>query len=449
MQTNAARRLDTVIVGLGKTGFSVARYLARHGVEFAVTDNRRTPPCLSALLAENPEVHLSLGAFDEVLLGAARRVILSPGVSRLEPALRGAVQASAEVISDIELFAREVRAPVIAITGSNGKSTVTTLVGMMLKHGGMDVRIGGNIGTPALALLDADEPDYYVLELSSFQLESTSTLKPTAAAVLNVSEDHMDRYASPEEYAAAKARIYSNCEHLVANADDAVVMSMVEAAARVSTFGMSPDCGADFGISGDRGEERLAYRGAPLMAVSELRMRGRHNWANALAALALTQDALRDFGPRLDVLREFPGLPHRCQWIATIRGVDWFNDSKATNVGASCAAIAGLGGARDLILIAGGDGKGADFTRLADTVREFVRYVLLIGRDAERIADALGAGIPVSRFQSLQEAVRAASKIAKSGEAVLLSPACASLDMFENYEARGASFVNEVRRLEG
>jgi len=448
MDTRIARNLDTVIVGLGHTGLSVARFLAAQDIDFAITDTRRHPPCLDALLAELPQSHLSLGAIDGALIQGAECIVLSPGIARDDPRLRKSLKSDTELISDIELFARHVTAPVIAVTGSNGKSTVATLAAAMLKATGRKVGLGGNIGTPALALLGSREPDFHVLELSSFQLENTYSLCPMAAAVLNVSEDHMDRYTDVARYMDAKARIYCNSEFVIANADDQRVMSMVSDRRNILTFGIAPDTVADFTLAEQAGVENLAYQGTSLFPVSELRIPGRHNIANALAALALTHAATPDIDSKLQALREFSGLAHRCEWIDEIHGVDWFNDSKATNVGAACAAIAGLGPARRLVLIAGGDSKGADFSQLAQVGAKYLRHAVLLGRDAALLAKALDQLVPVVTVASLGEAVRTANILAQPGDAVLLSPACASFDMFENYEERGQAFVEAVRALQ-
>lgn len=436
----------TLIVGLGKTGVSCARYLAAHGHEVAVTDSRDQPPGLAALRREVPDAAVFVGGFSEEALARAEQVVLSPGVPLADPYVQRALARGLPVVGDIELFARAARAPVVAVTGSNGKSTVVTIVGLMAERAGRRVRVGANLGTPALDLLADGEPDLYVLELSSFQLETTHSLAPLAAAVLNVSPDHMDRYATFDDYAAAKARIYRGCRIAVLNRDDACVMAMRPAGATAVTFGLgaSPADG-DYGLLEHAGGEWLARGREPLMPVTALRVRGRHNVANALAALALGEAAGLAREAMIDVLSEFRGLPHRTEWVAEVRGVTWLNDSKATNVGATLAAVAGF--ATPLVLIAGGDGKGQDFAPLAAALPGRVRAVVLLGRDAPRIAAAIGDRVPVKLVTTMEQAVKQAARLAKAGDTVLLSPACSSLDMFENFEQRGRQFAEAVRRL--
>jgi len=436
----------TVIVGMGKTGLSFARFLRRHGETFAITDTRREPPGMAALRAEMPGVPAHFGADCEQLLRGARRVLLSPGVSAREPAVAAAIERGAEVIGDIELFARHADAPVVAITGANGKSTVTTLVGAMAKRAGRDVRTGGNLGTPALDLLGGESPDLYVLELSSFQLETVTSLNAKAAAVLNISPDHMDRYSTLEEYAAAKRRIYRGTGVMVMNADDAIVMRMAEPARERVLFSLhAPQADADFGLFDAGGEPWLAHGGRRLMPAREMRIKGMHNVANALAALALGHGAGLPAEAMLQTLREFPGLPHRCQWVGSARGVDWFDDSKGTNVGATVAAIQGLGAERPLVLIAGGDGKGQDFSELAGAARNRLRGAVTIGRDGPAIAAVLQDVVAVTQARDMQDAVARAADMAQPGDAVLLSPACASFDMFRDYVHRGEVFAAAVK----
>lgn len=439
-----------LIVGLGKTGLSCARYLASQGVEVAVVDSREQPPALETMRQELPDVAVFTGGFDERVFAHAEQLVVSPGVSLREPAVAHALARGVPVLGDVELFARAARAPVIAITGSNGKSTVTSLVGEMVRAVGLEVRVGGNLGTPALELLRDQEPDFYVLELSSFQLETTSSLQPVAAAVLNVSADHMDRYESLNEYAAAKQRIYHAAATRVLNRDDALVSAMAESSAEaggeIVWFGLeTPRSDREYGLActGDdcwlaRGKERL-------LPESALRMRGRHNVANALAALALANAAGIDGEQALQVLREFPGLAHRSQWVAERNGVTWFNDSKGTNVGATLAAVSGM--PDKVVLIAGGDGKGADFSSLRPVLAQKGRAAVLIGRDAPRLEQALQGALPLVRAADMQEAVAQAAQWAQPGDTVLLSPACASLDMYRNYEHRGEVFMEAVQEL--
>jgi UDP-N-acetylmuramoylalanine--D-glutamate ligase len=440
-----ARR--TVIVGLGRTGLACARYLNAHGARVAITDSRADPPELGNLGELAAQVDVRLGGFDARLLADAVQVVVSPGVSLREPFLREALARDIEVVGDIELFARAVRAPVIAVTGTNGKSTVTTLVALMLEAAGRNVRAGGNLGEPALNLLDGPIPDFYVLELSSFQLETTESLALRAAAVLNVSADHLDRYATVADYAAAKARIFRSCEQAVVNLDDPLVAAMVPADRPRLGFSIAPGSRAEFTLARALDSELwLVKRGEPKLALGEMKLAGLHNAANALAALALAEAANIDERAALEVLRSFSGLPHRMQWVADRRGVRWIDDSKGTNVGATIAAVKGMTG--PLILVAGGDGKGQDFTPLAAAFRDKVRHVVLIGRDAALLAGALRGVCTTEQAATLPDAVRAAADRAQGGDTVLLSPACASLDMFRDYAQRGEVFAAAVRGLE-
>lgn len=448
---DSLRRQRVLIVGLGATGLSCARFLAAQGVEVAITDSRANPPGLDVLQKELPDTAVFVGGFETSAFERADVLLLSPGVSLREPLVAEARARGAEVLGDVELFARLVNVPVIAITGSNGKSTVTTLVGAMARAAGRKVAVGGNIGTPVLDLLD-EAHDLYVLELSSFQLETTRSLEAVAATILNISEDHMDRYASLADYTAAKARIFHGSGVLIVNRDDARVTATLEMLAggrRLIHFGLQVPVAGDFGICQNKGEDWLCLgheMGAEaLLAVAKLRIRGRHNLANALAALALGQAAGLPMAAMLEVLRDFAGLAHRCQWLGEYRGVNWYNDSKATNVGAAIAAIRGVE-AEKIVLIAGGQGKGQDFTPLAEPLRQRVRAVVLLGEDAELIETIVPESLSVCHAQSMAEAVKLAAQVAQAGDAVLLSPACASLDMFRGFEQRGEAFMQQVER---
>lgn len=435
-----------VIAGLGVTGLSVARHLSEMGERFVVIDSRTSPPCLAQLQSELPDVPLTLGEFsDDAFLGADE-VILSPGLSRQHPAVKTAIEAGIPVIGDIELFARRASAPIVAITGSNGKSTVTTLVGEMFAEAGIDAAVGGNLGVPALDLL-APNIAYYVLELSSFQLESVLALNAEVATVLNISLDHMDRYRSLLDYHQAKHRIFIGARQVVTNRDDRLSAALVGDAVKQWSFGLDQPDFKGFGLRQHQGEPWLYYQFEPLMAERELGMTGRHNTANALAALALGTAAGLPIAPMLAVLRRFQGLPHRCQRVATRNGVTYINDSKATNVGATLAAIAGLRGADNLVLIAGGQGKGQDFTPLASVLQGAVRQLILMGEDAPVIGDAVAGAVPVLFATGLDAAVSAAAQIARPGDIVLLSPACASFDMFRGFADRGEQFVRAAEAL--
>jgi UDP-N-acetylmuramoylalanine--D-glutamate ligase len=442
VKQDTQQALRTLVVGLGATGVSCARFLSRSGVPVAVTDSREHPPGLETLQRELPDVALFLGGFDEQAFARAERIVVSPGVSLREPLLAEARARGVEVIGDIELFARHVSAPVIGITGSNGKSTVTTLLGLMLRQAGRNARVGGNLGVPALDLVTDDEPDLYVLELSSFQLETVHSLSCLAAVVLNVSADHMDRYNSLGDYAKAKQTIYHHARLQVVNRDDKFAAALAHEHAPVVGFGLGEPQGNDYGLRRAGDAMWIAHGDTTLMPVAELRMPGLHNLANALAALALGDAAGLPVEVMLQALREFQGLPHRTEWVGEYQGVRWFNDSKATNIGAALAAVQGFEG--PLVLIAGGQGKGADFSELAAGLDTRVRHVILLGEAADEIEAALQGRIPVSRAADMTEAVQLAAARAQPGDTVLLSPACASFDMFNGYQQRGEQFVKAL-----
>jgi UDP-N-acetylmuramoylalanine--D-glutamate ligase len=435
-----------VVVGLGRTGLSCARYLRSRGVSFAVTDSRAAPPEGPALRQLAPDAQARFGGFDQSLLEGAAQIVASPGVSLKEPFLVSAAERGIPIVGDIELFVREAQAPIAAITGTNGKSTVTTLVGLMANAAGRRALTGGNLGRPALELLDDPVPELYVLELSSFQLETTLSMRAAAATVLNVTPDHMDRYATLDEYAAAKERIYRHADAAIVNLDDAAVRGMRYQSSRVLGFSLHADPAADYYVD-MQGDDVILVRGREqLIAMSEMKIRGLHNAANALASLAMCE-ALGLARPAcLQALREFPGLPHRSQWVADVNGVRFVDDSKGTNVGATLAAVAGMPGS--LVLIAGGQGKGQDFTPLAQAFQGKVRHVVLLGQDAKLLDSAL-RGVASTEFaKDMDEAVQLAANAARPGETVLLSPACASLDMFRDYGHRGDVFAAAVRGLQ-
>ena len=388
------------------------------------------------------------GELDVEFLCRADELYVSPGLALATPALQAAAARGVKLSGDIDLFARNAKAPIVAISGSNAKSTVTTLVGEMAVAAGKRVAVGGNLGMPALDLL-SDDVELYVMELSSFQLETTHQLGAEVATVLNVSEDHMDRYSGLPAYHLAKHRIFRGARQVVVNRQDALTRPLMSDGLPCWTFGLgAPDFKA-FGLREENGEKYLAFEFQNLMPVRELKVRGAHNQANALAALALGHAVGLPFDAMLSSLRTFTGLEHRCQWVRELDGVSYYNDSKATNVGAALAAIDGLGMDMDgkLVLIAGGDGKGADFSGLRDSVTRYCRAVVLIGRDADLIADALGDAVPQVRAASLDEAIAQCRALAQPGDAVLLSPACASFDMFKNYEERGQLFARAVGAL--
>jgi UDP-N-acetylmuramoylalanine--D-glutamate ligase len=450
MSAQTSKPSSAVIVGLGRTGLSCARYLHERGWRIAVTDTRAAPPQLAALRELDAQIPLRLGALDARLLDDALCVVVSPGVSLAEPFFAAARRRGLEIVGDIELFARAVDAPVAAITGTNGKSTVTTLVGRMAARAGVKVRVGGNLGEPALDLLAAahragEAVGLYVLELSSFQLEATHSLDLAAAAVLNISPDHLDRYSSVAAYADAKARIFARCDTAVINLDDPLVVAMPRPGQRALSFSLRATSGADYAVDVRDGGAWLTRRGEPLLPVSKMRIRGLHNAANALAALALGEALDLPLPAMLAELETFTGLPHRTQWVAEVAGVTYIDDSKGTNVGATIAAVTGMEG--PLVIIAGGDGKNQDFAPLAAAFRGKVHHTVLIGRDARLVGEAL-RGVGTTKYcASLEEAVCAAAGAARPGDTVLLSPACASLDMFRDYTHRGAVFARAVKEL--
>ena len=450
MSATTTKPSSAVIVGLGRTGLSCARYLHALGWKIAVTDTRAQPPELAGLRQLDPRITVSVGGLDTRLLDDALCVVASPGVSLSVPFFMEAQRRGLEIVGDIELFARAVDAPVVGITGTNGKSTVTTLVGRMAARAGIKVRVGGNLGEPALDLLtsaraDAEPTQLYVLELSSFQLEATRSLDLRAATVLNVTADHLDRYRTIEDYAIAKARIFARCDTAVINLDDPLVVAMPLQGQRTLGFSLRATIGADYAVATKDGEWWLMRRDEPLMPVSGMKIKGLHNAANALASLALGEALSLPMGAMLAELATFPGLPHRSQWVADINGVTYINDSKGTNVGATIAAVSGMAG--PLIIIAGGDGKNQDFAPLADAFRGKVRHTVLIGRDADAVARALHGVSTSETCASLEDAVKAAARAAKPGDTVLLSPACASLDMFRDYTHRGTVFTQAVKEL--
>jgi len=438
-----------IVVGLGKSGMSLVRFLARQGIRFAVADTRANPPELAAIRAQYPEVEVRCGELDVEFLCRADELYVSPGLALATPALQAAAARGVKLLGDIELFARHAKAPIVAITGSNAKSTVTTLVGEMAVAAGKRVAVGGNLGTPALDLL-SDDVELYVVELSSFQLETTDQLNAEVATVLNISEDHMDRYSGLPAYHLAKHRIFRGARQVVVNRQDGLSRPLIGENTPCWTFGLNKPDFKGFGLVEEQGEKHLAFEFETLMPVRELKVRGAHNQANALAALALGHAVGLPFEPMVQALREFTGLAHRCQWLRERDGVSYYDDSKATNVGAALAAIEGLGAdiAGKLVLVAGGDGKGADFSALRAPVAAHCRAVILLGRDAPLLADVLAdTGVPLIRVTSLDESVAKAAELAQSGDAVLLSPACASLDMFKNFEERGRLFAQAVGGL--
>lgn len=436
----------TLVAGLGVTGVSVIRYLLTQGHRLRAVDSRCAPPGLDEFAAVNGDVEVHTGNMAPELLADVGLVVLSPGLSVDIPLVVAAKRQGIEVIGDIELFARAATCPIAAITGSNGKSTVTALVAELARSVGLNARAGGNLAPAALDLLSEEGLQLAVLELSSFQLETTESLRPQVGALLNVSPDHLDRHASLEEYAALKGRLLEWSKVAVFNRDDALVSQLAGAHPNAISFGLTaPVTPRDYGILTEAGESFLARGDQFLLPTSALRLRGVHNWSNALAALALLEAAGLDPTGVLSQLARFPGLPHRCEWLAEHGGVSYINDSKATNPGSTVAALRGL--SDPIILIAGGQSKGADLQPLADAATQRVKAAFVFGEDADAIGSALQPVCPVSYVANLEAAVLGAAAIAAAGDTVLLSPACASLDMFSSYVERGERFAGLVARL--
>mgnify|MGYP001089364468 CR=1 FL=1 len=442
-----------LVVGLGKTGLSCARYLHACGCTVAVTDSRESPPALDLIRAELPDVALMLGGFSEAAFDAAEQIVVSPGVPLAKPPIQRALAAGLPVLGDVELFAQVARAPVVGITGSNGKSTVTTLLGLMARQAGRRVAVGGNLGDPVLEIL-SDDVDLYVVELSSFQLETTYSLRLRAATVLNLSPDHMDRYPDMPAYADAKQRIFAHADSAVVNRDDALAAGLADGVGQRIGFRLScPLEAGDYGVGDYCGEPWILRASIadlePLMPIAALLLPGTHNLANALAACALGDLCGLELESMCAVLRTFRGLAHRSELVAECNGVRWINDSKGTNPGATVAALTGLvpePSRGKAVLIAGGDCKGADLSGLATVAGLTTRAVVLIGRDAPRLAQVFGSEVEVLHADDMNEAVRLAGKAALPGDCVVLSPACASFDMFDDYQHRGRVFAEAVRR---
>jgi len=445
-KTRAAAPEHTLILGLGTTGLSVARYLADQGQSIFVVDSRSKPPGLNALRESVPDAEVSTGSLDIALPENTTSVVVSPGLSLELSVIEQARARGLPILGDIELFARVAQRPIAAITGSNGKSTVATMLASMAQSDGRRVLAGGNLGIPALDLLAEQAADLYVLELSSFQLESTRSLKAESAAVLNVSADHIDRHGSLSSYAEIKATIYKGARNVVGNRDDSIVMSMLRGCDDVITFGLGEADEGHFGVLPDDEDGLWLCKGRErLMMAGELMVPGRHNMANALAALAMGTTLGMQEEPMLAALKNYRGLAHRTTILGDLGGVYWIDDSKATNVGAAVAAINGLEG--KIVLIAGGDGKGADFSPLARAAAGRLRAAILMGADAHPLAALLHDVCHTAIVDDMEQAVAEARQLADVGDTVLLSPACSSLDMYSDYAARGEAFVRAVRGL--
>jgi len=435
----------TVVVGLGNTGVSCAHFLSSMGCEFVMMDSRDAPENLSVVKNDFPNTEIRLGEFGFDAFNGFDVLILSPGIDPRKEAIQHAVENGASLIGDIELFALSVDKPIVAITGSNGKSTVTELVGAMARASGLTVAVGGNLGIPALDLINIDI-DLYVLELSSFQLETVHSLTAHAAAVLNISEDHMDRYDSIQDYIKTKAKVYNGCLGAVVNLDDAAVSSMATTLGMQRAFTIeSQPTQNQYGLRQEGNVTWLAYADQNIISVKELKIFGKHNYANALAALALGELAGLPATAMVKALRAFIGLPHRMEWVAEHNDVTYINDSKATNVGATAAAVQSLD--TPIILIAGGVGKGQDFTPLNESLRQNTKHVVLLGRDADLISNVITSVTGITHVTNMKEAVTSATQLADQGDVVLLSPACASFDMYTGFDARGKDFCSNVKAL--
>lgn len=432
-----------LVVGLGETGFSCVAYLRSKNVKVIVVDTREHPPKYIACREQFPTVDIVLGAFSSELFSNAHTIVISPGVSLQEPVIQAAIAQGVSVVGDIELFVRDAKAPIVAITGSNGKTTLTTLMGELIHQSGQKAIVCGNIGTPVLEVLSQPVPDFYVLELSSFQLETTYSLKARVAVLTNLSPDHMDRYATVDHYLQAKQRVFLNCDYAVVNQDEKNTWENLTFSHPPVSFTLQKPSANAWGIF----EGCLAYGDQQLVAIHDLILQERFNQQNFLAALAMGSVIGLPIQKMVATLKTFSGLPHRCQRVPTQDGIDWYDDSKGTNPGAVIAAIESVHHRhhpKKIVLIAGGDGKGVDFSILAPVVKQYVAHVVVLGKDAALLQQALQTVTSVTRVNTVREAVAYAKTIAQTGDAVLLSPACSSLDQYKSYAERGKDFVAAV-----
>ena len=443
--SNSQTREKVLVYGLGRTGLSVARFLAERNVDAHFLDSRDEPPGADELGGIYPGADVITGHTPLSLLDRTTHIVVSPGIADSDAFLAAARNAGVEILSDIEVFMHEAKAPVVGITGSNGKSTVTTLLALMCEAAGKDVRAGANLGTPALDLLRDEEPDLYVLELSSFHLQRTTNLPLEVAVLLNVADDHLDWHQNAAEYRRAKYRILREAKKAVLNRDDDAILSLARADQPYLNFGLDEPGAGQYGLRADHEELFLARGEQLLLSVADVAMVGSHNHANALAALAAGQWIGLDFSPMLQVLNEFPGLPHRMQPAGRSGGIEFINDSKATNVAAAIAAVESL--QNPVVLIAGGQGKGGDFELLATSTAGQLRAAVLIGQDARLLKEAFEGITPTEFARDMADAISKASMLAESGDVVLLAPACASFDQYANYQARGDDFCNIVAEL--
>lgn len=446
LETRSGSTEPTVLVmGMGVTGASCARHFAQRGIAAEFVDTRSLPPGMEQILDAMPDARVCIGQELDALPNTIRRIVVSPGVSLDSRLLDEAASRGLEVVSDIDLFVAECRAPIVAVTGSNGKSTVASMLGSVLEATGLNAVVGGNIGTPALDLLDADAA-LYVLELSSFQLERSAPISALAGVILNISPDHLDQHGNMDAYAAAKARIYLSCDHAVVNRDDPALVRFVPKGTQITTFGLGEPGDGEFGVVQTNRGECIALGDGLLVATDELPLIGRHNVSNAMAALALAAAVGANPSATAQALKRYRGLPHRMQVVGDRGAATWIDDSKATNVGAALVSVASV--PDPFVLIAGGDAKGASFDELAEALRGRTCVTLLIGRDAERISRALRHIGNVRVVGDLYTAVRTAAQIVQPGGTVLLAPACSSLDQFDNFEARGDAFAAAVQALD-
>jgi UDP-N-acetylmuramoylalanine--D-glutamate ligase len=453
MTTELDDRL-TVIVGLGDTGLSCVKYFASTGEKVKVVDSRDEPPGLAVLIEMYPDVECELGDFNLETFVTAKQLVISPGISIRSVEIEAAKEAGVAITGDIDIFSKQVAAPIIAVTGSNGKSTVVAMLADIVTKAGKNFGLGGNLDgdnfKPALDLLAEGEKDLYLLELSSFQLETTQNLGAAVATILNLSADHMDRYEGIDDYQRAKQRIFTGCKQVVINRDDKESYPLIESDAAIWDFGFGRASVNGLGLLEEGGDLYLAYQLEKIVSVNELKIFGQHNISNVLAAVALAMAIDIDMNAIKAAITEFSGLPHRCQWVANIDGVDFYNDSKGTNVGATVAAIEGLGEhiSGHIVLIAGGIAKGADFAALVPAMNKWGKAVILIGQDAAEMASYFDTEIQTYFANDMPDATRVALHQSATGDAVLLSPACASFDMFENFQHRGFAFMESVGTLQ-
>src|SRR3989338_7173669 len=440
-----------LVLGLGATGLSCVRHLTKQKKRVMVADTRKNPPNLFLFQKEFPDVPIFLGPFSDAVFEKAETIVMSPGVSLHEPCIQTALKKNIPVVGDIELFATAARAPIVAITGSNGKTTVTTLMGKFIQDAGFRAVVCGNIGLPVLDALQEATPDYYVVELSSFQLQTTFSLRAKTAVVINVSPDHLDRHKDEAEYIDAKKRVYLNCDNAIVNADEKFIWENLNFSKPPIEFTLEKPTKNQWGLLHDNNQTYLAHGDKKLIATSALLLQERHNLQNFLVCLAIGETLQLPIQKMLDTIKNFSGLAHRCQLIKSQDGVRWYNDSKATNVGAAIAAIDSISRINKgrLILIAGGDSKGVDLTPMQIPVKQSVFQTFVLGKDANLLEKALKDCTSVTRVNTLKEAVLAAKNMVQTGDIVLLSPACASLDQYSSYVARGNDFVNAVENAYG